>query len=214
MILQILFTKIEKYQLRASATLGALEWLRKFVWSNNDVAFELLVSSNFRQTFSTPGHFVNMSRCKSAFIQIACLLLTCLQFGSSILFSLFSQFYLKSPRQVHVLQLALNSNVFIVSQMLASQFPSNFFLMIIGRSVLTFSLFFPNMLTFLHFAANGWFSSTSCNIRYCPLHVPTSYPWPHPYINLHCFHALRLCDLLKNLDWSIKFWSSWCREAA
>ena len=54
----------------------------------------------FLQTSTAPGHFVNVSGRKSAFIQIPRLLLICLQFGSSISFGLFSQFYLKSPRQI------------------------------------------------------------------------------------------------------------------
>ena len=56
-----------------------------------------------------------------------------------------------------MLQSALTSNVFIVSQMLASRFPSNFFVKIIGiwEVSLVLILILSNMLTSLHFAANG-----------------------------------------------------------
>jgi protein transport protein SEC61 subunit alpha len=60
-----------------------------------------------------------------------------------------------------MLQSALTSNVFIVSQMLASRFPSNFFVKIIGiwevspNISLVSYLVLSNMLTFLHFTANG-----------------------------------------------------------
>ena len=75
-----------------------------------------------------------------------------------------------------MLQSALTSNVFIVSQMLASRFPSNFFVKIIGIWEVNLYTFLPsNMLTFRHFTANGRFSPTPCNIRYRLLHVPTSY---------------------------------------
>ena len=75
-----------------------------------------------------------------------------------------------------MLQSALTSNVFIVSQMLASRFPSNFFVKIIGIwEVNLYTFLLSNILTFRHFTANGRFSSTPCNIRYRLLHVPTSY---------------------------------------
>jgi hypothetical protein len=70
------------------------------------------------------------------------------------------------------------TSTFIVSQMPTSQFPSNFFVKIIGiwevslDIFLVPSLFFlllsDIMLISLHFIANlnGWFSTTLCNIRY------------------------------------------------
>ena len=60
-----------------------------------------------------------------------------------------------------MLQSALTSNVFIMSQMLASRFPSNFFVNIIGIWEVSLNIFLvlililSSLLTSLHLAANG-----------------------------------------------------------
>ena len=76
-----------------------------------------------------------------------------------------------------MLQSALTSNVFIFSQMLASRFPSNIFVRIIGTWEVnrSFFRFFFLLLIFLNLTAYGWFASTPSNIWYRLLHVPTSH---------------------------------------
>lgn len=78
-----------------------------------------------------------------------------------------------------MLQSALTSNVFIVSQMLASRFPSNLFVKIIGiwevstKDPILYLFIF--ILTGFNLTANGRFSSAPSNIRYRLLHVPSPY---------------------------------------
>jgi protein transport protein SEC61 subunit alpha len=105
-----------------------------------------------------------------------------------------------------MLESALTSNVFIVSQMLATRFPSNLLVRLLGvwevrRCVESTSVSY----LFIYFVAYGRLSSTpsclwNCVLHVSPSHHERSHPRPYPHRRLHCFHALRLRAFLQNLD--------------
>jgi len=109
-----------------------------------------------------------------------------------------------------MLESALTSNVFIISQMLATRFPDNLLVRLLGvweaslilvsfLSRLSDIVFFPPHL------ANGRFPPTCSNFGHCILHVPStyherSYTRSRPHRHLHYIHVIRLRTFLQDVD--------------
>jgi protein transport protein SEC61 subunit alpha len=106
-----------------------------------------------------------------------------------------------------MLESALTSNVFIISQMLASRFPSNILVKLLGvwevRSDTTCDVvYFINITIML---AHGRLPTTGCYIWYSILYVTSAHPQrslprPHSYVYLRRFYGYHLCHLFQDLD--------------
>jgi protein transport protein SEC61 subunit alpha len=104
-----------------------------------------------------------------------------------------------------MLESALTSNVFIVSQMLATRFPTNLLVRLLGVWEVSFLINKCSLLFLTLITAFGRFTSTLRRIWNCLLYVPAShhersYPRPHSHRRLHSLHRLCLCTLLQDLD--------------
>lgn len=116
-----------------------------------------------------------------------------------------------------MLESALTSNVFIVSQMLASRFPDNLFVKLLGTWEVRF-LFFNvvvarHLTPLLLYLAHARFAPARRRLRYCVLHVATAHPLRRPYRSyphrhLHRLHGHRLCRIFQDLDRSLRLRSS------
>lgn len=110
-----------------------------------------------------------------------------------------------------MLQSALTSNVFIVSQMLATRFPSNFLVRLLGVwevSTLTFRLRGLNTNDMMTVAPGGH-SPAIRRVWYCLLYVAPSHDQirlagSHTRRRLYRLHALRMRHLFEDLDRSLR----------
>ncbi len=109
-----------------------------------------------------------------------------------------------------MLESALTSNVFIISQMLASRFPTNFLVRLLGVwEVRPYIINDIRCLTdHMHIAPGGLAPTRGC-VWYCVLHVAAAHaargarrPGPHPH--LHCVHGHCLRDLLEDVDRGVR----------
>jgi protein transport protein SEC61 subunit alpha len=108
-----------------------------------------------------------------------------------------------------MLESALTSNVFIISQMLFNRFPNNIFVKLLGvwevRSTLGE---FPNLrLRDLCLAVGGLVSTPRC-FRYHLLHVSAPHSQgcfarPDPHGDVHHLYDHRLCPLFEDVDRSL-----------
>jgi protein transport protein SEC61 subunit alpha len=108
-----------------------------------------------------------------------------------------------------MLESALSSNVFIISQMLATRFPDNLFVKLLGVwevSLLLQRPFIPSFTFFPPiFVAHRRLFSAAPRLWHCLLHVPPSHHQrghsrPHPHRALYRLHRFSLCPLLQDLD--------------
>ena len=102
-----------------------------------------------------------------------------------------------------MLESALTSNVFMISQMLSSRFPENFFVRLLGVWEVFFISFYPYIAEMSETAslAYGRFPSVSGDLWLCILHVPPthherSHTRSNPYRDLHRIYVDSLCSLL------------------
>jgi preprotein translocase subunit SecY len=123
-----------------------------------------------------------------------------------------------------MLQSALTSNVFIVSQMLASRFPSNILVKILGvwevRTRPSSRFFFLTILTVsATHAAIGRLPAAPRDAGHRVLHVAATHAeggrsGPDPHGGVHHVHALRVRALLQDVDRGLGLRAKGRREAA
>ena len=110
-----------------------------------------------------------------------------------------------------MLESALTSNVFMISQMLASRFPSNIFVKLLGVWEVRFccSFMLSPTLTLIILSAHGRFTAACGHVRHrvlyvAPAHRQRCHPRPNPHHYLYRLHGYRMCPLLQNLDRGIR----------
>ena len=105
-----------------------------------------------------------------------------------------------------MLESALTSNVFIISQMLFNRFPNNLFVKLLGVwEVRQISIHFQNSRSCDRCIAPGGLVSTARRLRYHLLHVGTPHSQgcptrPDPHSDLHHLHDHRLCTIFQDVD--------------
>jgi protein transport protein SEC61 subunit alpha len=108
-----------------------------------------------------------------------------------------------------MLESALTSNVFMISQMLATRFPDNFFVRLLGVWEVSKQSLVDLLPSDRSSLAQRRIPTTDGSLRNLVLHVTTAqhergHSRPHPYRHLHHVHPLRLCHVLKDLDRGIR----------
>lgn len=110
-----------------------------------------------------------------------------------------------------MLESALTSHVYIVSQMLFSRFPDNFLVKLLGvwevRPVVLFCPF-PSLYASV---AYGRISSTCCHLWLRVLHLPPADPpfgarRSYSHRSVYPVHGISMRHLLQNLDRSVGLW--------
>lgn len=106
-----------------------------------------------------------------------------------------------------MLESALTSNVFIISQMLFNRFPNNIFVKLLGvwEVRLFFSITFQNLRSCRRYLAPGGLVSATRSLRCHLLHVGTPHSQgrsarPDPYCDLYYLHDHRLRPLFQDVD--------------
>lgn len=118
-----------------------------------------------------------------------------------------------------MLESALTSNVFILSQMLASRYPDNFLVRLLGVWEVRLVLLLFSCMVSKACVADGGLPAARRHFGHRVLYVPTAHHEggdrrSDPHRNLHRLHALRLRPFLQDLDRGLRLWPAGHREAA
>jgi preprotein translocase subunit SecY len=104
-----------------------------------------------------------------------------------------------------MLESTLTSNVFIISQMLATRFPDNLLVRLLGIWEAISLLFYSCRAYPTLIPPSQWKIPLNLQHRHRILHVPPtyhegSYTGSRPHHHLHYIHVIRLCTFLQHVD--------------